>query len=106
MTHQILNNTLSRSNSHSFKSNIALRTKSHKITNLNESQKEQSYKIKSPNTNKIAKANYQNQDSIFAVDTNLTIIHNTISIVQLCKEFRTITQVLQNHTISNTGSIL
>jgi len=45
ITHQIHNNTLSRSSSHSFNSNITLRTESHKIPNLNESKEEQNYKI-------------------------------------------------------------
>ena len=98
------NSTLCRSNSHCFERNITLRNESHKITNLIKSKGEQNYKIylfeilktvlcwfqsilidliKSPNTSKIAEANYQNQDSILAVDTNLRIIQNVISIVQL-----------------------
>jgi len=43
-------NTLCRSSSHSFKSNITLRTESHKIPNLNESKEEHNYKIPSWNT--------------------------------------------------------
>jgi len=39
------NNTLCRSRSHSFKSNITLRTESHKIPNLNKSKEEHSYKV-------------------------------------------------------------
>jgi len=66
-------NTLCKSSSHSFKSNITLRTESHKIPNLNERKEEYNYKIKSPNTSKIVEANYQNQDSILVVDTNLRI---------------------------------
>jgi len=37
--------TLCRSSSHSFKSNITLRTESNKIPNLNESKEERNYKI-------------------------------------------------------------
>jgi len=73
---------------------------------LIESHREQNYKIKSPYTNKIAEANYQNQDSILAVDINLRIIKSTISIVQLYKEFRTIAQVLQYYTNSTRVLIL
>ena len=45
ITHQIHNNTLSKSSSHSFNSNITLRTEWHKNPNLNESKEEQDYKI-------------------------------------------------------------
>jgi len=38
-------NTLCKSSSHSFKSNITLRIESHKIPNINESKEEQNYKI-------------------------------------------------------------
>jgi len=42
---QFHSSTLSISNSHSFNSNITLKTESHKIPNLNESREEQNYKI-------------------------------------------------------------
>jgi len=62
--------------------------------------------IKSPNTSKIAKANYQNQDSILVVDTNLRILQNANSIVQLYYELRTRTQILQYYTNSTRVSII